>query len=118
VSLVGLDLPAASRGTLPVTLYWRTDGFLDQDFTIFVQLLGADGKPVAQSDAQPENGGYPTSLWQPGEMVRDSHSLKIPAGLPPGEYRLLAGMYLLASGQRLPAAGGGDGVFLGSVRLP
>ena len=118
VSLVGVDLAPASGGTLPVTLYWRTDGFLDQDYTVFVQLLGADGKPVAQSDAQPENGGYPTSLWQPGETVRDRHPLTIPAGVPPGEYRLVAGVYLLASGQRLPVAGGGDVVFLGTVRLP
>ncbi|MDP3046956.1 MAG: hypothetical protein Q8O07_05700, partial [Chloroflexota bacterium] len=118
VSLVGLDLAPTSGGTLPVTLYWRTDGFLDQDYTVFVQLLGADGNPVAQSDAQPENGSYPTSLWQPGETVRDSHPLTIPAGVPPGEYRLVAGVYLLASGQRLLVAGGGDAVFLGTVRLP
>jgi hypothetical protein len=118
VSLVGFDLPAASGGSLPITLYWRTEGFLDQDYTVFVQLLGADGKPLAQSDAQPDNGGYPTSLWQPGETVRDSHSLTIPASAPPGEYRLVAGMYLLASGQRLPVAGGGDAVLLGAMRLP
>jgi hypothetical protein len=118
VSLVGFDLPAASGGTLPITLYWRTEGFLDQDYTVFVQLLGADGKPLAQSDAQPDNGGYPTSLWQPGETVRDSHSLTIPASAPPGEYRLVAGMYLLSSGQRLPVAGGGDAVLLGAMRLP
>jgi hypothetical protein len=118
VSLVGFDLAPAAGGTLPVTLYWRTDTFVDQDYTVFIQILGADGKPVAQSDAQPESGGYPTSLWQPGETVRDSHPVAIPAGLPTGEYRLMAGMYLLASGQRLPVAGGGDAVSLGTVRLP
>jgi hypothetical protein len=118
VWLMGLDIPAAGGGTLPVTLYWRADDFVDQDYTVFIQLLGAGGKPQAQSDAQPENGAYPTSLWQPGETVRDIHALAIPASLPPGEYRLVAGMYLLASGQRLPVAGGGDGVFLGTVRLP
>ncbi len=118
ISLVGLDLAPASGGGLPVTLYWRAETFVDQDYTVFVQLLGADGKPVAQSDAQPENGGYPTRLWQPGETVRDAHSVAFTATPPPGDYRLVAGMYLLGTGQRLPVAGGGDAVSLGTVRLP
>jgi hypothetical protein len=87
VSLEGFDLAGVSGGLLPVTLYWRTRDFLDQDYTVFVQLVGGDGKVAAQSDAQPESGAFPASLWQPGEMVRDAHVLTIAAGVPSGDYR-------------------------------
>ena len=118
VSLVGLDIAPASGGALPVTLYWLAWTFVDESYTVFVQVLGSDGRPVAQSDALPEDGRYPTSLWEPGETVRDEHSVTIPAALPPGVYSLVAGMYQLSSGQRLPVVGGGDSVSLGVVSLP
>jgi hypothetical protein len=33
-------------------------------------------------------GGYPTSLWQAGDVWRGQFSLAIPAEAPPGQYRL------------------------------
>ena len=68
------------------------------DYTVFVQALAADGRVAAQSDSQPVAGTYPTGIWSPGEVVADTHRLT----LPPGEYRLVAGMYDLATMKRLP----------------
>jgi hypothetical protein len=57
----------------------------------------------AQQDNQPQGGRYPTSAWALQDKVIDRYELALREGTPPGEYRLLIGMYDLATGQRLPA---------------
>ncbi len=119
VSLLGFDLPASRTSSeLSVTLHWRADQTLDQNYTVFVQLLNSAGQLVAQSDSWPADGQLPTSAWLPGEVVLDQHQLSLKPGLPQGSYRLIAGLYLLKTGERLPVAGGGDFVELTTVSLP
>ena len=60
-----------------------------------------DGFVQAQSDSQPVFGYYPTSAWQPGEIVADLHCLTIPPGLAPGAYTLRVGLYNPETGTRL-----------------
>jgi len=84
-----------------------------------VHLRSAAGATVAQIDRPPINGDYPTSVWSAGEIVPDAITLPLPADLPPGKYTLVAGMYELASGQRLPVAGSPDNsVKLLELKLP
>ncbi|MCB0175828.1 MAG: hypothetical protein KDJ97_35330, partial [Anaerolineae bacterium] len=52
-------------------------------------------------DAQPLAGQYPTSSWQPNEIVVDAFDLPLPPTLPPGHYRLITGLYDFETGQRL-----------------
>jgi hypothetical protein len=119
IALMGFDLTSIhSDGSFRVTLHWRADAPIERDYTVFVQVLDAEGRLVAQSDAQPAGGALPTTSWLPGEVVLDEHRLTLPPGLPPGRYRLVAGMYLLATGERLPVASGGDAVELALVDLP
>ncbi|MBK6431813.1 hypothetical protein [Candidatus Amarolinea dominans] len=67
---------------------------LDADFTGFVQLLAASGDKVAQGNDHPAGGAYyPTSLWRPGELLRDVFTVTLPSSLQPGAYTILAGMY-------------------------
>jgi len=81
------------------------------DYQVFVHLLGAGPEPVAQGDGPPLVGDYPTTMWAPGEVIADPHPVAIPADLPPGRYRLLVGMYDLATMVRLARLNeGGDSV--------
>ncbi|HVC32109.1 MAG TPA: glycosyltransferase family 39 protein [Chloroflexota bacterium] len=119
VDLVGIDPPKLTQArALSVTLHWQTSQPPDQNYTAFVQLLNRDGQLVAQSDSWPAEGDLPTASWLPNEAVLDTHVLPLKPDLPPGKYRLIAGMYLLKTGQRLPVASGGDFVELGRVSLP
>ncbi len=77
--------------TLSVGLLWQVGGILS-DHTVFIHVVDASGKTVAQQDNPPRNGGYPFSLWQAGEIVPDSYSLVIP-DLPPGAYSIQIGVY-------------------------
>jgi hypothetical protein len=72
------------------------------DYTVFVHVEDAAGNIVAQTDLQPTGGVYPTSAWTPGHTLKDSYRLRIPEDTPPGEYRVLAGLYDPATGERLP----------------
>ena len=58
-----------------------------------VGIATADGQVVAQSDGEPVGGFTPTTRWRQGELVPDTHVLRLPADLPAGQYELRAGMY-------------------------
>lgn len=101
VRLLGFDVRQTGEA-MQIDLYWQPLRPLEADYTTFVQLLAADGSKIAQSDQQAGGVYYPTSLWQPGETLRDRHRLTLPAGAPPGPYQLLVGMYQLANGELIP----------------
>lgn len=118
VSLAGYTLVPAEAG-LTAQLFWQTDGALPVGYKVFAQLLSAENQVVAQSDAFPAQGQRPATGWLPGEIITDAHLLSLPAALPPGRYRLIAGLYHPVTGQRLPLADApGDALTVTEVSLP
>jgi hypothetical protein len=116
------DLEVTTGDTIQVTLYWEAETPARDNYTVFLHLAAVDGPPHAQHDDQPQNGTYPTSFWDIGEVVTETRTISIPAGLPPGEYPLVAGMYVLETGERLPRVGPdgtvqGDAVLLDTVTV-
>ena len=114
ITLLGFDWEVG-RGTkepegnpdpiTTLTLYWRADATPQSDYTVFVHLLDSAGQLVGQADAPPAGGAYPTSLWEPGEIIIDRRQL--PAGL---QYDTVSvGLYRPDTGQRLAADGYPDG---------
>lgn len=131
VQLLGYSLQpkaVAPGDTAYLTLYWQALAPMDDDYTVFGHLLGehnpaTNGPLWAGHDGQPVGGSYPTSAWQPGQVILDVHPLTIPADALPGEYQLEAGLYLLATLARLRAVDDtgqplpGDAVPLGSIQV-
>lgn len=101
--------------TLHLNLYWQTTTPLSENYTVFSQLLDAHGRLVAGWDSQPLAGHFPTSDWPSNEIITDVVRLPLPANLPPGEYRLISGMYLLKTGERLMTASGNDYLSLSPI---
>ncbi len=89
-------------GPLYARLRWRALEAMMHDYTVFVQLIGPDGQVYGQADSWPAQGGRPTSGWRPGEEVIDPHSFYVRPDGPSGDYRVIAGLYLLADMTRLP----------------
>ncbi|RME47073.1 MAG: hypothetical protein D6791_06720, partial [Chloroflexi bacterium] len=106
---------------LPLTLRWETTGPLDARYKVFVQLLSPTNQLIAQRDSEPGGGTRLTTTWQPGEVIVDRYGLWVPPGTPPADYRLIAGMYHLETGQRLPVARdgqpAGDFIDLGTIQV-
>jgi hypothetical protein len=69
---------------------------------VFVHLLDEKGQLVAQTDSAPAGGSRPTSSWGEGEVIVDRHGVLLGDELAPGTYELRVGMYLPATGARLP----------------
>ncbi len=98
VRLTGYDIqPTLAGPGLPmdVTLYWQPQRRIRPDLTTFVHLVNADGEVVGQSDHRPGGDYYPTSLWQPGELLKDVHSLTLADDLGPAPYAIEVGLYTL-----------------------
>ncbi len=105
-----MELVAAQLGgtaavpgdTLPVVLYWRALLPMDTSYTVFVQAIDEAGLKAGQVDRLPCDGGCPTSTWRPGDLVGERYDLPIDALASPGRYQIIAGMYDLSTGERLP----------------
>lgn len=130
VRLLGYSLDAARVApgdTLILSLYWQALAPMGEAYTIFTHLLGdhtaLGGGPLwAGHDGQPDGGHYPTTDWQPGQVIVDVHPLKIPADAPPGDYQLEVGLYLLETLARLPASDAAgtlpdDAALLGPIQV-
>jgi hypothetical protein len=104
-------------GPVRVRLYWQARAVMNEDYTVFVHLLDAGGKLIAQDDHEPQRGAYPTSYWDVGETITDDYVLAMPNGTLPGEYQIEVGIYHAGDNVRLPVQSGGDSVRLSSVSL-
>ncbi|HEX9923413.1 MAG TPA: hypothetical protein VGD99_12215, partial [Anaerolineae bacterium] len=111
INLIGHDTPPSivpadgqlQAASVALALYWQSsERPIETDYTVFTQLLGPDGQVWAQWDNPPQAGRYPTSAWIAQDRVVDRYRLELRPGAPPGEYRLLVGMYDPVSGDRLP----------------
>ncbi len=95
IGFIGYDLPTTVKPgeTLKLVLYWQALGKMDKAYTVFVHLLGSDGKPIAQKDAQPLNGARPTTGWVANEYLADPYELVIKPDTPAGKYQIEIGWY-------------------------
>lgn len=82
-----------------VTLYWQTAEPLAQDYSIFVHLLDANGAMLGGIDGAPYQNQYATSAWMPGQVIEDARVVSGFTGID----HLAVGVYLPATGERLPA---------------
>lgn len=87
---------------LRLVLYWQAHAPVSENYTVFVHVLGPDGRIVAQHDTPPDNGAYPTRRWATEEVVADRIQVPLPDPLPAGPLEVLVGMYRPDTGQRLP----------------
>ncbi len=86
-----------------LALCWSAEQAMPVDYTVFVHIVDSSGRVVGNADSQPRGGLYPTSAWQPGEIVSDEHLVQL---LP--ETSLQVGVYQQDTGERLNLAGGSE----------
>lgn len=120
IELAGYTLAetaVAPGDTLPFTLFWQSEDPTIRPYTVFTQLLAPDNTLIAQKDNWPVNGQWPPTCWTDGSPIIDNYVLTVPAGTPPGQYRLVVGLYDADSGSRLPASNGDDAFQLGTITV-
>ena len=110
----------AGRGVVPIDLVWHALEPAPGTYHVGLRLVGTTDHVWAQRDAPPFGGLDPSPEWPVGEPQLDRHGLLVPAGTPPGEYRLTLRVYRPQDVEVLPVVfGGGSGgeLELGTVRV-
>lgn len=76
---------AAPGDPLGVQLVWQSNRGVDRDATASLEILDSSGRSrFSEFFALAE--GYPTSQWQPGDVLRDQLSFTLPARLESDDY--------------------------------
>jgi len=105
VSLLKYGLTAnpheAGWGAALVELRWKMEGELQGRYQMALRLVDDQGRVWAAEDREPLGGLRPFHQQPVGSEVDDHQALLIPAGTPPGSYRLELGLYRLESGEWL-----------------
>ncbi len=102
IELLGYDVlrPAYSGQNIHVALYWRVLKTPDRgDYQFFGELTDAWGIEFGKHSSF----AYPSEQWSPGEIIVDWWRVPTPAGAPPGEYVLKAGVWSPTDAKRLTA---------------
>lgn len=103
ITLHSYDLQGETRpgNVLDVVLHWE-GAYPEENYQVFVHLLDEAGTLASSHDGPPVAGRYPSRGWRPGDIVPDPHPLTLDSTLPPGTYRLKAGLYHPQTLERLP----------------
>jgi hypothetical protein len=88
--------------TWEIALEWMALAPPEDDYIVSVHLFEA-GQVVAQHDAEPCDGVYPTRLWRAGDVVVDRHVVEL-ADNDLRDLRLTVGVYGWPTMERLGAS--------------
>ena len=95
ITLLGYDLSSATiraGETVHLDLYWKAQQRLDTSYGVQARLVDSALNVCAQQDnAHP--GSYPTSWWEEGKYMKDTHRITVPESTPSGQYLLQVGLY-------------------------
>ena len=116
IRLTGFETIALRSDRLEFALAWESAETPAHNYTIFAQLLDPGQNLVASYDRPPLDGAYPTSTWLPDQPIHDPRYLPL-AGVSPGQYTLITGLYDPTTGQRLTTSQGADFVELSTITI-
>jgi hypothetical protein len=76
-----------------VSLAWAAARPPAADYTVFAHLVSPIGELLAQRDAPPQDGRYPTSAWDAGEVVTDTLGIPLLSTLAGQTVCMRLGLY-------------------------
>lgn len=107
-----LTPPVSAATSLSVDLVWRSLQDGPRPMTEYLHVLGSDGKLVGQSDGAANSGRFPSDAWRKNQFILSPRVVVFREPLPPGQYRVFAGLYWSDTQERLA------GVPQGAPALP
>jgi len=85
---------------LAVTLLWRAQGAVEENYVVFVHLLDDSGQLAGQHDGIPLFGTRPTFSWNRGEELLDRHTMTVNT-IGKTTAQLVVGLYEAETAERL-----------------
>ena len=111
VRLLGYDMNATNAqpgGQIKLTLFWQPLTPLTTNYQVFAHLVREDIQ--GQHDSTPECGVNPTTRWEPGQIIPDTHIIPISSDIPPGQSTIKIGMYQLDTLERMAIDGASNNI--------
>lgn len=109
-------LPPGATGR--VSLLWEAKQPLASTVMVFVQVLDNTNRKIAEWNGAVGGDWIPTTAWQPSMRMWQDIPLAIAPDASSGTYRVIAGLFDPATGERLRLPDDGDHIVLGEVVVP
>jgi hypothetical protein len=110
----------AGWGVAAVDLSWQLSERPAEPYHLELRLIGPAGQVWARRDSAPGSGLEEFSAWPIGEPRSGRYGLLVPAGTPPGDYRVTLQVYRSEDVAVLPVTfegGSGGEVTLGTIHV-
>lgn len=91
----------AAGGAVEYDLHWIPQKEVEGKLKTKVLLMDGENHLWAVVDEMTVTPFFPTSAWEKGVILHDRHTLRVPAGVPPGDYQALLLLYDEATMQDL-----------------
>jgi hypothetical protein len=85
--------PVEPGKDVKVTHYWKVNSALGEGWKMFTHISGTNKQGFANVDHGPVSGKYPAAKWKAGEIIRDQHTFRIPAGWNYDRLEVYTGIY-------------------------
>ncbi len=131
VRVLGYDITMdddddSQKSTLDVTVYWQTLAPMTEDYVMALQLASpvpGDTTLRWNYNSWPGQGNYPTSAWQPGEVIVDRYRFRLPeSDFSTQAWDMHIALYQQETGERLrvqvTGEDAGDRMVLTRLRVP
>jgi len=119
--LTGFDVPRAEvqpRGEIEINLTWQTASLMARNWSVFIHLTDEAGLIVGQRDTYPGKGLLATSDLEPGRRWTDHQVVRIDDNAyAPSELQVTAGLYDLATMERMILDNGSDSLEIGRIAM-
>lgn len=104
-------------GEIELTLYFKVISRVPSSQKVFVHI-DTSGNRV-HGDHYPANGEFPTNYWMPGDIIKDTHTIKIDDYAKFGTYSINFGFYIGKKRMKITPASAhkGDRTSIGELRI-
>ncbi|MCC6191168.1 MAG: hypothetical protein IT318_19275 [Anaerolineales bacterium] len=105
IELLGYNGPerAVAGEPLRLALCWQAVAPVAENYTLFLEVVGADNQGYGRLQTYPGRGNYPTSAWRLNEPFCDDYVVEMGANIPaPALSRLRVAWRDDATGRALP----------------
>src|SRR5258708_6875726 len=109
VVYLGLDVDPATiepGRDVKLTHYWKLVAPPGEGWKTFTHLEGPNHQNFVNADHATVKGKYPVSRWKAGEIIRDEHTVRLPAGWSHPTVNIYVGLW--RGPARLPVKSGAN----------
>jgi len=96
VVYLGLDVdhvPIEPGKDATLTHYWKVVSPTGAEWKTFTHLNAGGAKHFINADHAPVKGKYPVSAWKAGEIIRDQHTIRLPADWGAASVEVYVGLW-------------------------